>query len=97
MNNIGLEVIFWTVLALYLLTKLGVFKKWKKVKKISNSQQEEDVESNIETNTKSQEKPTKIPNENEQVEFLDKKNEIEFENEINNARKKRRRSSANIE
>ena len=27
----------------------------------------------------------------------DKKNEIEFEDEINNARKKRRRSSANIE
>jgi len=27
MNNIGLEVVFWTTLALYLLTKLGVFKK----------------------------------------------------------------------
>jgi len=27
MNNIGLEVVFWTILALYLLTKLGVFKK----------------------------------------------------------------------
>jgi len=27
MNNIGLEIVFWTVLALYLLTKLGVFKK----------------------------------------------------------------------
>jgi len=27
MNNVGLEVVFWTVLALYLLTKLGVFKK----------------------------------------------------------------------
>jgi len=27
MNNVGLEVIFWTILALYLLTKLGVFKK----------------------------------------------------------------------
>jgi len=27
MNNIGLEVVFWTALALYLLTKLGVFKK----------------------------------------------------------------------
>jgi len=27
MNNVGLEVIFWTALALYLLTKLGVFKK----------------------------------------------------------------------
>ena len=29
MNNIGLEIVFWTVLALYFLTKLGVFKKWK--------------------------------------------------------------------
>jgi len=27
MNNIGLEIVFWTALALYLLTKLGVFKK----------------------------------------------------------------------
>jgi len=27
MNNIGLEVVFWTILALYLLAKLGVFKK----------------------------------------------------------------------
>ena len=26
MNNIGLEVVFWTVLTIYLLTKLGVFK-----------------------------------------------------------------------
>ena len=27
MNNIGLEVVFWTVLSLYLLAKTGVFKK----------------------------------------------------------------------
>jgi len=27
MNNIGLEVVFWTVLSVYLLAKLGVFKK----------------------------------------------------------------------
>jgi len=27
MNNIGLEVVFWTALSLYLLAKLGVFKK----------------------------------------------------------------------
>jgi len=30
MNNIGLEVVFWTVLSLYLLAKLGVFKKKKR-------------------------------------------------------------------
>jgi len=27
MNNIGLEVVFWTVLSVYLLAKLGIFKK----------------------------------------------------------------------
>jgi len=27
MNNIGLEVVFWTTLSVYLLAKFGVFKK----------------------------------------------------------------------
>ena len=36
-------------------------------------------------------------NENEEVAFLEKKDEIELSDEINNARKKRRRSSAIIE
>jgi len=27
MNNIGLEIVFWTSLSIYLLAKLGVFKK----------------------------------------------------------------------
>jgi len=27
MNHIGLEVLFWTILSVYLLAKLGVFKK----------------------------------------------------------------------
>ncbi|AJK27451.1 hypothetical protein PTIM40_24 [Cyanophage P-TIM40] len=27
MNNIGLEIIFWTSLSVYLLAKAGVFKK----------------------------------------------------------------------
>ena len=27
MNNIGLEVIFWTLLSVYLLAQFGVFKK----------------------------------------------------------------------
>jgi len=26
MNNIGLEIVFWTVLGVYLLAKAGVFK-----------------------------------------------------------------------
>tara|TARA_S200000501_G_scaffold373144_1_gene419611 strand:- start:1537 stop:1647 length:111 start_codon:yes stop_codon:yes gene_type:complete len=33
MNNIGLEIVFWTVLSLYLLTKTGVFKKPTKKRK----------------------------------------------------------------
>ena len=36
MNNIGLEVVFWTVLALYILTKIGVFKKGKWKYQIGN-------------------------------------------------------------
>ena len=36
MNNIGLEVVFWTVLALYILTKIGVFKKGKWTYRIGN-------------------------------------------------------------
>jgi len=27
MNNLGLEIVFWTVLTLYILTKLNVFRK----------------------------------------------------------------------
>jgi len=27
MNNIGLEIVFWTSLSVYLLAKAGVFKK----------------------------------------------------------------------
>jgi len=27
MNNVGLEVVFWTILGVYILAKLGVFKK----------------------------------------------------------------------
>ena len=40
MNNIGLEVVFWTVLALYLLTKLGVFQEVKLTQEIIDKIQE---------------------------------------------------------
>ena len=30
MNNIGLEIVFWTVLSVYLLSQFGVFKKSRK-------------------------------------------------------------------
>jgi len=44
MNNIGLEVVFWTVLALYILTKIGVFKKWKyQIGNIIQEKREKDI------------------------------------------------------
>ena len=44
MNNIGLEVVFWTVLALYILTKIGVFKKWKyQIGNIIQEKKENDI------------------------------------------------------
>jgi len=27
MNNVGLEIVFWTIITVYILAKLGVFKK----------------------------------------------------------------------
>ena len=33
MNNVGLEIVFWVILSLYIFTQLGVFKKEKKGKK----------------------------------------------------------------
>ena len=71
--------------------------KAKKNKKISKSKEAEKIEINIEANANSKDKSTKKTNENEEVVFLDKKDEIELTDEINNARKKRRRSSASIE
>ncbi len=76
---------------------IGKKKTTKKVRKTSKSKETEDIEINIEVNANSQDKATKKPNENIEIESLDKKNEIEFKDEINNARKKRRRSSAKIE
>ena len=44
MNNIGLEIVFWTVLALYILTKIGVFKKWKyQIGNITRRKKENDI------------------------------------------------------
>ena len=40
---------------------------------------------------------TKKDKESEEVLSIDQKNEIEFSDEINNARKKRRRASASFE
>ena len=58
---------------------------------------EEDIEIKIETNANSRDQSTTKTYENKEVALIDKKDEIEITDEINNARKKRRRSSASIE
>jgi len=70
--------------------------KAKQVKKISKSEQEK-IQIKIETNTSTKDNSTNKTNENNEVVFTDKKDEVEITDELNNARKKRRRSSASIE
>ncbi len=70
--------------------------KAKQIKKISKSK-EEDLDIKIEVTKNSKFKGTKKTNEINEVVLTDKKGEIELTDEANNARKKRRRSSANIE
>ena len=67
--------------------------KAKQIKKISKSE-EEKIQIKIEAKLNSQDKST---NENNEVVFTDKNDDIELIDELNNARKKRRRSSASIE
>jgi len=70
--------------------------KTKQIKKISRSE-EENIQIKIEENAISKEKSTNKTNENKEGIFTDKKDETELADELNNARKKRRRSSASIE
>jgi len=70
--------------------------KAKQIKKISKSG-EEKIEIKIEANANSKDKSTNKTNKNNEVVFTDKKDEIKITDELNNARKKRRRSSAIIE
>lgn len=67
----------------------------KETNKIKKSKEADEKDITNEANSKNQ--SSKQNNENEEVVFLDKNDEIELTDEINNARKKRRRSSANIE
>ena len=67
----------------------------KRLKKKSTSKEAEEI--NIEANKNLKDESTKKINENEEIILLDKKDEIEITDEINNSRKKRRRSSAIIE
>ena len=69
----------------------------KQEKKISKSKEVEEIEINIGANANYKEKSTKKTNENEEIVFIDKKDEIDLTEEINSLRKKRRRSSASIE
>jgi ribonuclease E len=66
------------------------------IKKISKSG-EDKIQIKIEANANSKDKSTNKTSENNEVVFTEKKDEIELTDELNNARKKRRRSSASIE
>ena len=70
--------------------------KSKQIKKISKSE-EEKIQIKIEANANSKNKLTNKTIESNEIVFTDKKDEIELTDELNNARKKRRRSSASIE
>ncbi len=70
--------------------------KAKQIKKISKSG-EEKIQIKIEANANSKGKLTNKTNENNEVALTNKKDEIELKDELNNSRKKRRRSSASIE
>jgi len=70
--------------------------KAKQIKKISKSE-EEKIQIKIEANANSKDKLTNKTNDNNEVALTEKKDEIELTDELNNARKKRRRSSASIE
>ena len=70
--------------------------KSKQIKKISKSE-EEKIQINIESTANPSEKLINKTNESNESLFIDKNDEIELTDELNNARKKRRRSSASIE
>ena len=70
--------------------------KANQIKKISNLG-EDKIQIKIEENANSKDKSTNKTNESNEVVFTDNKDETELTDELNNARKKRRRSSASIE
>ncbi len=77
-------------------TKTKTKTKTKQIKKISKLG-EENIQIKIEANANSKDQSTNKTKDNNEVVFTDKKDEIELIDELNNARKKRRRSSAIIE
>ncbi len=70
--------------------------KAKQIKKISKSV-EENIQIKIQANANSKDKSKNNTYENNEVVLTDKKDDIALTDELNNARKKRRRSSASIE
>ena len=70
--------------------------KAKKTKKISKSEEDKN-QIKIEKDVNSKDKSTNKTNENNEILYPDKQDKIELTDELNNARKKRRRSSASIE
>ncbi len=71
--------------------------KAKKLKKISKSKEALEMEINIKADANKKDKSTIKTNKNEDVISLDNKYQIELTDEVNNTRKKRRRSSASFE
>ncbi len=76
-------------------TKINTKKHSKKILKSKVQKEIEEKSADEEVNTKNT--LPKIINENEEVEVIEKGSELELTDEINNTRKKRRRSSASIE
>ena len=68
-----------------------------KQKKEKSKSNEADIALNFEENENFKDYSKEKTHENEEVVSLSKKDEIEITDEINNARKKRRRSSASVE
>ena len=98
-DEVGRGAIFGPVFsAVVELTEKTLDKKTKskQIKKSSKSG-EEKIQIKIEADANSKDKSTNKTNENNEVVFADKKDETELTDELNTARKKRRRSSANIE
>ncbi len=71
--------------------------KAKKLKKISKSKEALEMEINIKADANTKDKSTIKINKTEDVISLDNKYQIELTDEVNNTRKKRRRSSASFE
>ncbi len=76
-------------------TKINTKKQSKKILKSKVQEEVEEKSADEEVNTTNT--LPKIINENEEIEVIEKGSELELTDEINNTRKKRRRSSASIE